>query len=109
MAHLIGYKMALEINDQYMLESATYFRRKPIATKEATEMLNEYAATCVSYVNNVFDADFDILDITECTLFASDGKDAEIYDVSFARVVESKIDIIITTESDDAKLLHIRR
>lgn len=109
MAHLIGYRIVFDINNQYLLESTTFFRRKRLSTKKASDILNEYAANAVSMINAVFDADFDITDIKSCGLIASDGNIAEIYNVDFARVVKDKIDVTISSESDDWKLLRIGR
>lgn len=109
MARLIGYKIVLDINNQYLLESKTFFRRKRLSTKKASDILNEYAANAVVMINAVFDVDFDITDINSCGLFASDGNIAEFYNVDFARVVEDKIDVTISSEFDDWKLLRVGR
>ena len=109
MAQLIGYKIVLDINNQYLFESKNFFRRKRLSTKKASDICNEYAANAVFMINDVFDADFDITDINSCGLFASDGNIAEFYTVTFARVVKDKIDVTISSESDDWKLLRIGR
>lgn len=52
---------------------------------------------------------FDITDVTDCILLAADGNLFEYYYVDFARVVDGKIDVTISSEFDDCKLLHMGR